>query len=67
MENSLKLNELRAQLGFVRYYLAMIFVLACLFYAGHEFADKKNHLLSAKIDVMQSSIDNLSSENQALN
>ncbi|MFT6329631.1 MAG: hypothetical protein ACJAYN_001565 [Bermanella sp.] len=67
MENSLKLNELRSQLGFVKYYLAMVFVLACLFYAGHEFADKKNYLLSAKIDVMQSSIDNLSSENQALN
>jgi hypothetical protein len=67
MENSLNLKELRGQLGFLRYYLAMIFVLACLFYAGHEYADKKNHLLLAKIDVMQSSIDNLTRENQVLN
>lgn len=67
LENALKLNELRGQLGFVRYYLAVVFVLACLFYAGHEFADKRNHLLSAKIDVMQSSIDNLRGENQSLN
>ena len=63
----MKLNELRGQLGFVRYYLAMVFVLACLFYAGHEFANKRNHLLSAKIDVMQSSLDNLRTENQFLN
>jgi len=63
----LKLSELRSQLGFVRYYLAVAFVLACVFYAGHEYADKKNHLLSAKIDVMQSSIDNLKLENQTLN
>lgn len=63
----MKLSELRSQLGFVRYYLAVAFVLACVFYAGHEYADKKNHLLSAKIDVMQSSIDNLKLENQTLN
>lgn len=63
----MKLSELRGQLGFVRYYLALVFVLACVFYAGHEYADKKNHLLSAKIDVMQSSIDNLKLENQTLN
>jgi len=67
VEISLKLSELRSQLGFVRYYLAVAFVLACVFYAGHEYADKKNHLLSAKIDVMQSSIDNLKLENQTLN
>jgi hypothetical protein len=67
VEISLKLSELRGQLGFVRYYLALAFVLACVFYAGHEYADKKNHLLSAKIDVMQSSIDNLKLENQTLN
>jgi hypothetical protein len=45
----------------------MLFVLACLFYAGHEFADKKNHLLNAKIDVMKRSIKNLILENQTLN
>jgi hypothetical protein len=67
VEISLKLSELRSQLGFVRYYLAVAFVLACVFYAGHEYADKKNQLLSAKIDVMQSSIDNLKLENQTLN
>lgn len=63
----MKLSELRSELGFVRYYLALAFVLACVFYAGHEYADKKNHLLSNKIDVMQSSIDNLKLENQTLN
>jgi hypothetical protein len=67
MENLLKLNELRSQLGFVKYYLSIFFVLACLFYAGHEFADKKSHFLSAKIDVMQRSINNLIAENQTLN
>lgn len=63
----MKLSELRSQLGFVRYYLAVAFVLACVFYAGHEYADKKSYLLSANIDVMQSSIDNLKLENQTLN
>lgn len=67
MEISLKLSELRSQLGFVRYYLALAFVLACVFYAGHEYADKKNQLLSNRIEVMQSSIDNLKLENQTLN
>ncbi len=63
----MKLSELRSQLGFVRYYLALAFVLACVFYAGHEYADKKNQLLSNRIEVMQSSIDNLKLENQTLN
>jgi len=63
----LKLSELRSQLGFVSYYLAVAFVLACVFYAGHEYADKNNHLLSAKIAMMQSSINNLKLENQSLN
>ena len=63
----MKLKELRSQLGFVRYYLAVAFVLACVFYAGHEFADKRNGFLSAEIDVMQSSVDNLIEENQLLN
>ena len=67
MENLLKLKELRSQLGFIKYYLSIFFVLACLFYAGHEFADKKNHLLTAKIDVMQRSINNLIAENQTIN
>jgi hypothetical protein len=67
VENSLKLSELRDQLGFVKFYLAVIFVLACLLYAGHEFADRKNHLLNSKIDVLLTSNENLAKENQALN
>lgn len=63
----MKLSELRSQLGFVSYYLAVAFVLACVFYAGHEYADKNNHLLSAKIAMMQSSVNNLKLENQNLN
>lgn len=67
MEFVLKLKELRGQLGFLRFYLVAIFILSCIFYAGYEFAAKRHHLLSAELDVMQSSIDNLTDDNQSLN
>jgi hypothetical protein len=67
VEFALKLKELRGQLGFVRFYLVALFILSCVFYAGHEFANKRNHLLSLEVDVMKSSIDNVSAENQSLN
>lgn len=62
----MNLKELRGQLGFVRYYLVIIFVLACVFYAGHEFADRRNHSLVNEINVLHSSIDNITAENQLL-
>jgi hypothetical protein len=67
VEFVLKLKELRGQLGFLRFYLVAIFILSCIFYAGYEFAAKRHHLLSAELDVMQSSIDNLTDDNQSLN
>lgn len=67
MEFALKLKELRGQLGFVRFYLVALFILSSVFYAGHEFADKRNHLLIDELEVMQSSVANLTAENQTLN
>ncbi|GBL03806.1 DUF6776 family protein [Glaciecola sp. KUL10] len=63
----MNLPEIKQQLGFVRYYLVVILVIAGVFYAGHEFANKRNHLLVAKADLLQQSVDNLIEENQQIN
>jgi len=63
----LNLVEIKQQLGFVRYYLVILLVLAGTFYAGYEFANKHNHVLSAKVDLLEQSIENLIQENQNIN
>lgn len=63
----MNLVEIKQQLGFVRYYLVILLVLAGTFYAGYEFANKYNHVLSAKVDLLEQSIENLIQENQNIN
>ena len=63
----MNLAALKEQLGFVRYYGLVIFVLAGMFYAGHEFAKKRNEILSAKNELLAQSIQNLTNENQLIN
>lgn len=63
----MNLPEIKQQLGFVRYYLLVIFLIVLVFYAGHEFANKRNHLLVAKVELLEQSVDNLILENQSIN
>lgn len=63
----MNLPEIKQQLGFVRYYLAVIFVLVGTFYAGNEFANKRNEVLSAKVELLEQSVESLIDENQNIN
>ena len=63
----MKVKDLKQELGFVRFYGTVLIVIAISIYAGYEYADKRNNLLSEEIKVLKSSLDNLRSENQDLN
>jgi hypothetical protein len=63
----LNLKELRQQSGFVKFYGGIALIVAVAFYGGYQYADKQNRSLSSQITVLESSLDNLVKENQALN
>lgn len=59
-------KDLKQELGFVRFYGSILIVIALALYAGYEYADKRNNLLTEEIKVLESSLDNLRLENQDL-
>jgi hypothetical protein len=66
LEKNLNVKDLKQELGFVRFYGSIFVVIALAFYAGYEYADKRNNLLTEEIKVLESSVDNLRLENQQL-
>ncbi|MBF7073812.1 hypothetical protein ISG33_10420 [Glaciecola sp. MH2013] len=63
----MNVKELREQSGFIKFYGALIVLIGLSFYAGYQYADKQNRALTAEIAVLESSVNNLTLENQALN
>lgn len=62
----MELPEYRENLGFVRFYTLLLFILGVAFYAGYEFSNMQRTNLQTQNRLLNKSLGNLTSENETL-